>query len=141
MRNVLGAFLLAACATGCGYLAAGTWDDDPASWGRAFHSEKPPDVVVLHSRYTRFPHFTLEYEYWFHLAPSATLSRQLLGDKRLARRDEAPPASVRIDGAPAWFAPKPAGDYDAWQLTDPHSDFLVLVDRSTGEIFISDRQL
>jgi hypothetical protein len=42
--------ILLGCA-GCGYFAAGTWEDDPHNWDRAFNSRKPDDVIVVHSKF------------------------------------------------------------------------------------------
>ena len=55
---------------GCGYFMAGTWEDDPGNWGRAFESTKPPDVAVVHSKYWRSAHWTYEFEYFFEIAPN-----------------------------------------------------------------------
>ena len=47
-------------ATACGYFMAGTWEDDPGSWRRAFETPKPADVVIPHSWYWRRP----SWNYW-----------------------------------------------------------------------------
>src|SRR6266542_5936660 len=133
------ALLALGCAAGCGYLRSGTWEDDPGNWWRAFESTKPPAVVVVHSRYTRFPHFTHEFEYWFAIGPNAELERQVIGENQLVRVER--PWS-RSAPAPAWFAPKAAREYERWELPgSPETDFQVLVDQSTREIFVSDRRL
>jgi len=74
MSRLTGMLLVVCCTAGCGYFASGTWDDDSKNWTRAFDTSKPPDVVVVHSRYSRFPHWTYEFEYYFHIAPNAALS-------------------------------------------------------------------
>jgi hypothetical protein len=63
--DLAGVPLVALCMAGCGYFASGTWNDDPRNWSRAFDTVKPPEVVVVHSTYSRFPHWTYEYEYYF----------------------------------------------------------------------------
>jgi hypothetical protein len=137
MRKLAGVLLIAGCAAGCGYFVSGTWDDDRKNWARAFESEKPPDVIVVRSRYSRFPHWTYECEYYFHLTASAALSRQLFGENRLVRS-----VWTRRQQAPAWFAPKSVEHYDTWAFAgEPQREFRVLVDRSTGDLFITDQQL
>jgi hypothetical protein len=128
---------------GCG--RAGTWDDDPKNWGRAFRSTKPPDVVVVHSHYWRSPHWTYEYEYFFHIRTNAFLARQLLLSNDLMRIEgDAARQAVMNDpaGNPTWFLPKPSDAYDVWRYrNDSNSEFRVIIDRATGDLFLSDRQL
>ncbi len=142
MRKLVGMLLIVSCAVGCGYFASGTWDDDSRNWTRAFQSVKPPNVVVVHSRYSRFPHWTYECEYYFHIAANSDLSRQLFEENRLVRLDAPHSPWPRPVSAPAWFAPKSIRDYDTWGFAGrPHSEFRVFVDRSTGDLFITDQQL
>ena len=69
-----------------GEVASGTWSDDPKNWSRAFDTVEPPEASSWCTRcYSRFPHWTYEYEYYFHVAANAALSRQLFGENRLAR--------------------------------------------------------
>ncbi len=142
MHRLVGTLLVVSCTAGCGYFASGTWDDDDRSWSRAFDSVKPPGVVVVHSRYSRFPHWTYEYEYYFHIAANPELLRQVFAKNQLVRLD-APDARLdRPPEAPAWFVPKGMRDYDAWRLAEnPQSDFRLFVDRITGDVFITDQQL
>ena len=76
---------LASLSLGCGYFMAGRWQDDPKNWGRAFHSMKPPDVVVLHSDYWRSPHWTYEAGYVFEVLKNDALRAQLFTENRLVR--------------------------------------------------------
>ena len=46
---------------------AGTWEDDPKNWYRAFNEEQPAEVKVVHSKYWRSDHFTLEFTYYFEV--------------------------------------------------------------------------
>src|SRR5512133_1327587 len=133
--------LLLTCLAGCGYLGSGTWDDDAKNWGRAFASELPAAAVV-HSRYTRFAHFTYEYEYFFQLGPNADLSRQILQDDTLVRIRPNEGAWLRTSETPQWFAPRPPHAYDVYALAaEPGRDFRILVDRRTRELFLMDRRL
>lgn len=139
-RNVTAGMILviAVCQLGCGYLQSGTWEDDPKNWSRAFRSTKPEDVVVLHSRYFRSPHFTFEFEYYFEIQQNGPLRRQLFTMNKLVRAG----TIVAFDNAPAWFAPKAADAYDIWKYADePDSNFRVVIDKSNGNMFLTDYQL
>src|SRR5882757_5268739 len=46
---------------------AGTWEDDPKNWYRAFNEAQPSDVKVVHSKYWRSNHFTYEFVYYFEV--------------------------------------------------------------------------
>jgi hypothetical protein len=139
MSKLAGMLLIVCCMVACGYFASGTWNDDFKNWTPAFDTSKPPDVVVVHSRYSRFPHWTYEYEYYFHIAANAALSQQLFGENRLARVEA---AWARPLNAPGWFAPKALHHYETWAFAgEPQRAFRVLVDRSTGDLFITDQQL
>jgi hypothetical protein len=132
-------------AGGCGYLSSGTWENDPANWKRAFRSVKPDDVVVVHSRYWRSPHFTYEAGYVFEIAANKGLREQLFAANRLVKLDARAAAEAKRDcvpECPAWFAPKPGEEYDVWGYADePRGNFRVLIDRHTGTIFLTDYQL
>jgi hypothetical protein len=134
----LAILLVASWAPGCGYFVSGTWDDDPRNWSRAFESEKPPDVVVVHSQYSRYPHWSYEFHYYFHIRANAALSRQLFTENRLVRVSA---GWYRPPTAPAWFARGPMERYDIWAFADePRRDFRVLVERKTGDLFVTDQQ-
>lgn len=130
---------------GCGYIMAGTWEDDPKNWARAFQSEKPEDVLVVHSKYWRSPHWTYECAYSFEIQPTAELRQQLFTENRLRRltTEEATNAKKLLGpGAPTWFAPDDIGRYEAWVYADlPQSNFKVFVDTETGHLFLNDYQL
>lgn len=140
------ALLLAAVvAAGCGYVRSGSWDDVPENWQRAFQSTKPENVVVVHSRYWRAPHFTYEAGYLFEIQPNAVLREQLFSRNRLRRLPDAEVAKESrpcFAECPPWFAPKPLDQYEIWAYTDdPHSSFRVLIDKTTGHMFLSDYQI
>jgi len=43
---------------------------------------------------------------------------------------------------PAWFVPKPVAQYEVWVYSNaPPCDFRLLIDRDTGDLFLSDTQL
>lgn len=132
-------------AAGCGYLKSGTWEDDPeANWKRVFGYAKPDDVVVVHSRYWRSPHWSYEAAYEFEIAPNQKFREQLFSRNRLVRLGEAAeePKQLCFTECPAWFAPKPRAAYDVWGYADePKGNFRVLIDRSTGAIFLTDYQV
>jgi len=143
MRSTSRAFVtLFAIATSlsCGYFLSGVWDDDPENWNRAFHSVKPADVVVVHSRYWRAPHFTFEGGYYFEIEPNEALRNQLFTENRLRKLTH---KDMRTHGdAPLWFAPKSLDAYEIWGYADEqHDHFRVLIDRQTGRLFLSDYQV
>ena len=134
--------LLLLSVAGCGYVMAGQWEDDPKNWGRAFHSTKPPDVRVIHSRYWRSPHWSYEFQYFFDVAPNATLRAQLFREHKLRQLTGDEAERVRQDAfgdRPSWFAPKEANEYEVWVFEDaPGSNFKVLIDKSSLEMFLND---
>ena len=139
---------LASClvlAAGCGYLKSGTWEDDPANWKKAFSSTKPDDVVVVHSRYWRSPHWSYEAGYVFEIAANAALRQQLFSENRLVKLDGPAAAESKrlcFSQCPAWFAPKSVEHYEVWGYAEePKGNFRVLIDRDTGAIFLTDFQV
>jgi len=141
-------WLLGACvalASGCGYLKSGTWEDDPANWNKAFRSTKPDDVIVVHSRYWRSPHWSYEAGYVFEIAANAALRQRLFSENRLVKLGGAAAAESKrlcFGECPVWFAPKPVEQYEVWGYAEePKGNFRVLIDRDTGTIFLSDFQV
>ena len=131
-------------ATSCGYIMAGSWEDDPKNWGRYFGSAKPDDVVIVHSKYWRSPHWTYEFGCYFEIDPTPELTKQLFTQNRLRRLSE---AEVETDElilrgtAPTWF-PKDLSGHEAWKYeAEPESCFRVYVDSETGHLFMTDRQI
>jgi hypothetical protein len=146
-RNVaLFIVAMAAVATAaCGYVRSGTWDDVPENWHRAFGTTKPADVVVVHSRYWRTPHWTYEAGYLFEIQPHAALRTQLFGRNRLRKLQDAEAAAATrpcFAECPSWFAPKPLKEYEIWLYADDaSSNFRLLIDKQTGHIFLADYQV
>lgn len=132
-------------AAACGYLKSGNWEDDPANWQKAFRSAKPDDVVVVHSRYWRAPHWSYEAGYVFEIAANAALRQQLFSQNRLARLEGSAAAESKrlcFPDCPAWFAPKSVDEYEVWgNAHEPDGNFRVLIDRTTGTIFVTDFQV
>jgi hypothetical protein len=132
------------CPLGCGYFSSGTWEDDPANWERAFRSGKPDDVVVLHSKYWRSPHFTYEFQYFFAIQRNDELQKQLFAENELVRLETADAMRAKdfFGEAPEWFAPKSVDAYEVWAYADePKGNFRVLVDKQTGNLFLTDYQV
>lgn len=132
---------LALVLAGCGYFLGGQWDDDPRNWERAFGSSKPSGVEVVHSRYTRYPHWSFEYACYFAVRPSAEVERQLLqGAGHVTGPDARSAKDLWIPhDAPAWFAPGGPDRYDIFNL--PSSGWVALKDRQTGVLFLHGSQL
>ena len=148
MRSrMLFALLVAASLTaqGCGYFRSGEWSDDPGNWSRAFRSTKPDDVVVLHSYYWRSPHWTFEFRYFFEIEKNASLRQQLFARNNLQRLEGEGAARAKNDsgeGGPSWFAPGTGDNYEIWVYKDePHGHFVVLLDKASGAMFLTDYQL
>ena len=144
-RTRVALLVAAAVAVGCGYVSSGTWDDAPENWHRAFRSTKPDEVVVVHSRYWRAPHFTYEGGYVFEIQPNQALREQLFSRNQLRRLPDAEVAKESrpcFAECPTWFAPKPLDQYEVWAYTDePNSNFRLLIDKKTGQLFLADYQV
>ena len=145
MSHITSASLLVAMLLlgGCG--RSGTWTDDPKNWQRAFRSQKPDDVVVVHSKYWRSPHWTYEYEYFFHVEANDALHRQLLEQNDLVRVEGTNAVSTRLmpfSDRPEWFAPDTPERYEVWKYADDtQSDFTVFVEKDTKDLFLADKLL
>ncbi|HEV8113280.1 MAG TPA: hypothetical protein VGR31_10945 [Planctomycetota bacterium] len=142
---LLGSALLGVLLPGCGFLKAGTWEDDPKNWQRAFDAPLPPDVVVVHSKYWRSPHWTHECAYSFEVEATGAVREHLFDWANLARASPKDVAEWKADlgpESPAWFCPKPLASYEAWTFAqEPKGHFKLLVDPETGHLFLNDYQL
>jgi hypothetical protein len=136
---------LAVLSTGCGFIMAGTWEDDPKNWERAFHSTKPEEVVVVHSKYWRSPHWTYECAYSFEIDPTPEVKEKIFAQNKMRRLSAEAAAEARTrlgPKPPEWFAPKDTGRYEVWVYDDlPRSEFKMFVDTENGHIFWNDYQL
>ena len=139
--------LVVCLGCGCGYLSAGTWDNDSKNWKRAFGSDPPDGITVVNSWYWRSPHWTLEQEYFFEIEATDEIAQELVSSEGLHRADGpgSLSGSLHFHDAPEWFASKPFGDYDIYMYAKGTSGasgyFIILVDRESGRIFISDYQI
>ncbi len=140
-RGSRAAIALAVLASGCGYAASGTWDDDPDNWSRAYGSETPEGVEVVHSRYVRMPHFTYECAFHFEIAPNADFEREIFAASELTELDERA-SMYTLGDEPSWFTPGKRSDYEIWTFADdPHGDFRLFIDRESRTLFVADGQL
>jgi hypothetical protein len=135
--------LAAIFLTGCH--ESGTWKDDPRNWRRIFRVDKPADVTVAHSWFWRSPHFTYEYEYYLQVKKNADFQKRLLAMNPMTEvsdEERLRKTSAWSRQRPDWFAPGPIAQYQVWVYSNaPNSDFRLLIDRATGDLFVSDRQL
>ena len=138
-------FLIVQFNASCGYVRAGTWENDPGNWNRAFQSTKAPDVTVLHSKYWRSPHWSYEFEYYFEIGPNSKLKEQLFGENKLRQVNGGDAAKIKnnvFGDAPSWFAPKDVAEYEVWVFKDDqNSNFKILIDKKSGVMFLNDYQV
>jgi hypothetical protein len=131
-------------AAGCGYFTSGTWEDDPENWERAFHYSKPNDVVVVHSRFSRFAHWTNEYEYFFQIEPNEKFLDNILSANNLEIIDKKIYQEFFLDpgfNRPAWFLLKDLDHFKVWGYKDfKLNHFLVFLDNEDQSIFLYNRQ-
>ena len=145
MRSLL-VFIALFITSGCGYFMSGTWEDDPDNWERAFYSSKPDGVIVTHSKYTRFAHWSDEYIYFFEIEHNDSLLNHLIREFELvnvligsANFTEAMEAIG--EEAPAWFIPKMMKKYELWTYKDfDQTNFRLFLDTETKSIFLYNRQ-
>ncbi|HEY4416165.1 MAG TPA: hypothetical protein VGO57_10770 [Verrucomicrobiae bacterium] len=122
---------------------AGTWEDDPQNWYRAFKESQPAQVKVVHSKYWRSNHFTEEFIYFFEIEASPEWLRAFLKQRGLTQ--VAPEkvgsfrANINSSDAPIWFAPDPVGLYEVWDR--PGYFGSVWINRTNGHIYFYDMQL
>ena len=126
-----------------GIRQAGTWEDDPKNWNRAFNEDLPAQVKVIHSKYWRSNHFTEEFTYYFEIEATPEWRDAFLKKLGLTRVSPSAARSFRTtihsDDTPDWFAPDPVEAYDVW---DKEGYFGSLwVNKMNGHIFFYDAQL
>lgn len=116
---------------------AGTWENDPKNWHRAFKEEPPVGIKVIHSKYWRSRHFTYEYAYYFEVCPSPEWKEAFLKKHDLER--VSPPQSSTYHGnyhsdlTPDWFVPGASDNYEIWDKHGYHGS--VWIDKSNGHLF------
>jgi hypothetical protein len=122
---------------------AGTWEDDPQNWYRAFGVQPPSQVKVIHSKYWRSNHFTYEFVSYFEVEATPEWRDEFLRRRGLAAVSPSTASSFRTynhsDGIPDWFAPDPVELYGVWDIMDHPGS--VWINKATGHIFFSEEQL
>ncbi|MBN1254757.1 MAG: hypothetical protein JXA50_05735 [Deltaproteobacteria bacterium] len=144
MKTYIHLLLLGALViSGCG--RSGTWTDDSKNWQRAFRSVKPDDVVVVHSKYWRSPHFTFEFQYFFHIKTNQKLHEQLFESNSLEQIQDTNAVSAAwqfFGDKPEWFLPKPPEKYEVWMYREePKQNFKVFIDKDNKDLFLTDYQV
>src|SRR4026208_128179 len=79
--SILGFFAMQADSI----LHAGTWEDDPQNWYRAFKEQQPAEVKVVHSKYWRSDHFTVEFIYYFEVEATPEWNDAFLKKRELTQ--------------------------------------------------------
>jgi len=126
-----------------GILHAGTWNDDPKNWRRAFGEATPATVKVIHSYYWRSNHFTDEHIFYFEVQAAPEWKEAYL--KKLGLVPVAPPVARsydtnnHYDKTPKWFAPDSVENYEAWDQPGGYGS--VWINKTNGHIFFYDWQL
>ena len=87
-RLLVVVFALSIClGCRCGYLPAGTWENDSENWRRAFGSAPPDGINVVNSWYWRSAYWTLEQEYFFEIEATDEIAQELVSSEGLHRVD------------------------------------------------------
>jgi hypothetical protein len=122
---------------------AGTWEDDPKNWNRAFGEELPKEVKVIHSKYWRSDHFTVEFEYYFEVEATSRWRDMFLSKGKLQPVSPSTARSFRANhysaDIPSWFAPDPVDRYEVWDIAEYFGS--VWIDKTTGHIFFYEWQI
>lgn len=130
-------------AQAVGIREAGTWEDDVLNWNRAFGEQPPADIKVIHSKYWRSDHFTVEFTYYFEVEPTPEWKDSFLKKHGLDYVSPAVARSFRadthIDDTPDWFAPEPVDLYDVWDR--PGCFGSVWINKTNGHLFFYNFQL
>jgi len=123
--------------------SAGTWEDDPKNWFRAFHEDQPAAVKVVHSKYWKSDHFTDEFIYFFEVEAAPEWRDAFLSKRNLElvapSTAQSFRANVGSDMTPAWFAADSISKYDAWDEAGRSGS--VWINKTNGHIFFYDMQL
>ena len=123
---------------------AGTWEDDPKNWYRAFNEEQPAQVKVVHSKYWRSNHFTYEFIYYFEVEATPEWKDNFVAKQGLKQVSPSIARSFRTnnhsDDTPNWFAPDPVDRYEVWDKAG-YIFGSVWIDKTNGHIFFWDAQL
>ena len=130
---------------GCGYFAAGTWEDDPDNWRRAFQSTKPAERRSCPFHPVALRALDERFEYFFEIAPQPSLTAQLFGQNKMRRVTDEEAKQIRknaLGEAPSWFAPKVVTEYEVWVFEgEPGRNFKAFIDKKSGVVFLNDYQV
>ena len=122
---------------------AGTWDDDPQNWQRAFGEAQPAGVTVIRSRFWKSDHFPEEFIYYFEIAATPEWKASYLKSHALVTVPAATASSFRqstgTPNTPDWFAPEPVERYETWDV--PGYSGSLWIDRASGHIYLFGAQL
>ncbi len=122
---------------------AGTWEDDPRNWFRAFGEEQPTQVKVVHSKYWRSNHFTKEFIYYFEVEATTEWRDAFLTKRELTQVHPSVARSFRMnthsDDIPGWFAPDPVELYDVWDKAGYFGS--IWINKTNGHIYFYDAEL
>jgi len=141
-RMTLNSILLLLILTAPACYQSGTWFNDAKKWERAFGEKKPDDVKVVQSFYWRSPHFTYEATYYFQIQSNAPFQKAWTKAPYLKQSTNTETNRNLTFGykPPEWFAPRPITQYDIWVFTNEHSRFRLLIEKETGNLFVTDSQ-
>ena len=121
--------------------SSGTWVDDAGNFKRVFDFSQPADVKVLHSYYWKSPHWTVEYNYFIALQPSQKFTAGLTAPQlTTAVAPDEKLLDSCDDKRPAWFLPKPIGNYEAW-VAKAGGGYRLFRDKADGTLFLCDERL
>jgi hypothetical protein len=132
------------CLAGCH--ESGTWQDDPKNFERVFRSSQPKDVVVVHSKFWRSPHWSYEFEYFIQIGPNDEFKKRLFDHNKFKElritNNESYSVTYFFQERPNWFLPKTINNYDVWSYADePNSRFRLFIDKISREMFLIDKLL
>ena len=139
MYRFVTAIAIASFLAGCGG-ESGTYVDDKDNYERAFQSKCPTNVQVIHSFFSKSPHFTEEREFYFQLRPStdANILKWLVAGTNMVSSTDGlkrVPYYYNLRGSrPKWFVQDGLTNYDIWHHTK--GAYIVLRNRHTSEIFV-----
>jgi hypothetical protein len=126
-----------------GIMHAGTWEDDPKNWNRAFNENQPVQVKVIHSKFWRSNHFTEEHIYYFEVEAPPEWRDTFLKNHGQTQISPTTARSFRTnihsDDTPNWFAPDPIEIYDVWDK--PGYFGSMWMNKTNGLFFFYDMQL
>ena len=122
---------------------AGTWEDDPQNWNRAFGQDPPVGVSVVHSYYWESDHFTHEYIYFFEVKASQEWKEAFLKERKVEPVAPSKAWSFRYshnyDDTPEWFAPDSVENYNVWDRPKYHGS--IWINKTSGHIHFYGVQL